>query len=81
MSNDVLVVLALSESQGLINWFSRVSDDLIEFQGTQLVPFVFGGFQSDSMGICSDVVVILERGLRRSVDLAARGRDAATSYS
>ena len=68
LSNYILIVLALTESEGLINGLPGVGDDLFKSEGTKLVPFVLGGLQSNSLRICSHIligIVVLQRGLWR----------------
>jgi hypothetical protein len=49
LSNDILVVVALSEGQGLIDWLSRVGYNFLQLEWAKLVPLVLGGLQSDAM--------------------------------
>lgn len=51
LSDDVFVVLALAESQGLIDWLLRVGNNILETQWSKLVPLLLGSFEGDTMGI------------------------------
>ena len=81
LSNNILIVVTLSEGQGLVNRFSRVGDDLLQLQRTELVPLVLGGFQGNAMRVCSNAVFILEGGLRSRWAIALTERRNLTTSS
>lgn len=53
LSDDVLVILALSECQGLVDSLLGVGNDVLQLQRSKLVPFVLSCFQSDTVRIVS----------------------------
>lgn len=69
LSQDVLVVFALSEGSGLVDGLLRVSHDILEFERSQLVPFLLSGLQSNS-------VRLLRSGITEWVGLGSLMTDA-----
>ena len=62
LTNNVLVVLALAESHGLINWVTGVGNNVLQLQWTKFVPLVLRSFQSNAVrlliGMSLSIVVI-----------------------
>ena len=51
LSNDVLVVAALTELSVLINLFLRVFHDVLQAKWSKFVPLVLGSLECNSVGI------------------------------
>ena len=63
LTDDVLVVLALPECHGLVDWLVGIGNDVLQLQWTELVPFLLSGLQSDAMRLfvrMSIVVVVVK---------------------
>lgn len=62
LADDVLVVLALAECHGLVDWLIGVGNDVLKLERAELVPLLLSGLQSDSVrlliGVSISVVVI-----------------------
>lgn len=48
LSNDILIVLALSKLQCLVDWLGTVSNDIFQFERTQVRPFGLYDTQSNT---------------------------------
>ena len=57
LSNYVLVVAALAELSVLVDLFLRVLHDVLQAQGTKLIPLVLGGLESNAVRILRPHIV------------------------